>query len=94
MIFVIILLSSDTILSVVLGNLLENALDACVTDTRDEKQIVIKSFYLSSKHSGRGLGLPSVRYLVEEYDGRIEITPEKERFCVSVLLMIDEEMFE
>jgi sensor histidine kinase YesM len=104
----------DNVLSVILGNLLENALEACITDTSKEKQISVKGkfepesgslffkventysgeyiqnkkgLYLSTKHSGRGLGLASVRNIVANYDGIVEITPTKERFIVSVLLM-------
>lgn len=103
----------DNILSVLLGNLLENALEACLAIQNAPAGISVKAtsesyalffqicntcgtppvrdkegYYLSSKHKGRGIGLESVRSIVAQYDGLLEITQDQDRFCVSVLLNI------
>lgn len=103
----------DNILSVLLGNLLENALEACLAIKNKPAGISFKAtsessalffqicntcgtppildkegYYLSSKHKGRGIGLESVRSIVTQYDGLLEITQDQNRFCVSVLLNI------
>ncbi|MFQ9800572.1 MAG: ATP-binding protein [Clostridia bacterium] len=44
--------------------------------------------YLSSKHKGVGVGLESVRNIAMQYDGMLEIKPEKGCFRVSVLLNV------
>lgn len=99
----------DDVLSVVLGNLLENAIEACLRVKQDNRKITIRSkaadgnmffkidntyngdikkdkngFYLSSKHSGRGIGLRSVRNIISRYDGIIEIEQTDNVFSVSV----------
>lgn len=103
----------DNILCVLLGNLLENALEACLTLKDGPAGISVKARsesyalffqidnscgkkpvcdkegnYLSSKHKGRGIGLESVRSIVAQYDGVLEINQDQNRFCVSVLLNI------
>lgn len=103
----------DNILSVLLGNLLENALEACLAFQDGPAGISVKArsesdalffqidnscgkkpvcdkegYYLSSKHKGRGIGLMSVRNIVAQYDGLLEINQDQDRFCVSVLLNI------
>lgn len=101
----------DTTLSVVLGNLLENALDACRQVKTGEKKIIIRGkaemgsvFFditntfegnlrrnkdgkiLSTKSGNHGLGLDSVRHLVEANGGVIEVEANQGIFRVSVLL--------
>lgn len=105
----------DQMLSVLLGNLLENAVEACLTihDADSQAQIFVKSkaesdavflqikntcfqmpvkdeegYYLSTKHKGRGIGLESVKNIVEQYEGLLEIEQDDGWFCVSVLLNI------
>ena len=100
-------------LSVLLGNLLENAIDACsmVKNRRAEISVKIKTesdaiffqinntcnhppvkgrneHYLSSKHKGEGIGLESVRSIVEQYEGILEMDQNNGWFCVSILLNI------
>ena len=101
----------DTTLSVVLGNLLENALDACRQVKTGEKKIIIRGkaemgsvFFditntfegnlrrnkegkiLSTKANNRGLGLDSVRHLVEANGGVLGVEANQGIFRVSVLL--------
>ncbi len=47
--------------------------------------------YLSTKHEGRGIGLRSVRGIVNDYNGRLDIKHENGLFTVSVLLMEPQE---
>lgn len=100
-------------LSVLLGNLVENALDACIAQQSDEKRIIIhakaegtslfltidnsyngvvrqnkQGNYLSTKKNGSGLGLTSVRNIVERYDGNLVICHDNGVFRVSVMLNI------
>lgn len=44
--------------------------------------------FFSTKRSGYGIGLESVKSIVERYDGILEIQPENDCFRVSVLLNI------
>lgn len=99
----------DDTLAVVVGNLLENAVEASAKEENgivtiraklEEDCFFLKivntfsgklrktrdGFYLSSKHEGRGVGLRSVRGLVEEYNGILKISQEDGLFTVSVLL--------
>lgn len=101
----------DNDLSVLLGNLLENALDACLMQKHGERKIVVhaktdgasifftidNSFesvlrqdkrgnYLSTKEHGSGLGLVSVKSIVERYDGSLLINHDDGMFRVSVML--------
>lgn len=101
----------DNVLSALLCNLLENALEACRTVTDRQAQISVRAKtrpdavflqventysrepvkdregrYLSSKRKGLGIGLESVRNIVIQYDGLLEIEPKDGRFRVSVLL--------
>ena len=105
----------DNVLSVLFGNLLENALDACQTVRDRQSYISVKTKtqtdalflqientyfrepikdkdgrYLSSKRKGLGIGLESVRNIVEQYDGLLEIEPKDGCFRVSVLLNISD----
>ncbi len=99
----------DDVLAVLIGNLLENATEAC---TAEEKPVItvrgkmegnaiffkiVNTFtgktkkapnglYLSTKHEGRGIGLRSVRGIVDDYRGILKITHEKGLFSVSILL--------
>lgn len=106
----------DHALCVVFGNLLENALEACLGVNDRQRAIIIrgktspnaifleidntysgtvnknaKGHYLSTKHSGTGIGLTSVQSLVAEYDGILEITHENGMFRVSALVNIPPE---
>ena len=103
---------SDSDLSVMLGNLLENAFEACraqmdtdinpfisVHGSCNERNLKFRiintmgknprqngeEFY-SSKHEGFGIGLRSVRSVVEKYDGFIDIIFENKKFSVSVII--------
>jgi sensor histidine kinase regulating citrate/malate metabolism len=97
--------------SVILGNLLENAIDAAlkskerflsldirytkgilrilVCNSYDENLKKKGSRFLTTKlqKEGHGIGLQSVRQIVNQHHGEMEIRTD-ERFCVSVLLYV------
>ncbi len=100
---------SNNALTVLLGNLLENAIHACqaekgafitVKGMIDENGVFFKivntftgkvkkapnGLYLSTKRDGRGIGLRSVRNIVSNHKGMLEINHEGGFFTVSVLL--------
>lgn len=99
----------DDVLAVLIGNLLENATEACMNE--QSPMIVIRGktengaiffkiintftgttrkdpngLYLSTKHEGRGIGLRSVRGIVNDCNGMLKIAHEDGLFTVSVLL--------
>ncbi len=99
----------DDVLAVLLGNLLENAVEACAKESKPVIRIrgqmqgnavffkVVNTFtgkvrkspdgiYLSTKHAGQGIGLRSVRGIVDDHNGILKITQENGLFSVSVLL--------
>ncbi len=99
----------DDVLAVLVGNLLENAVEASVSENNPYITVrgkteggavffmFINSFtgkikkapsglYLSTKHEGRGIGLRSVRSIVNDYHGILDIKQEDGLFTVSVLL--------
>ncbi len=103
---------ADVDISVLLGNLLENAYEAClcIKDKNIEKWISVHGIFddstiklqiknstdtapqkqwkkgLSTKHSGNGIGLRSVRAVVEKYNGIIDIIDENHCFSVSIII--------
>ncbi len=100
---------SSNELTVLLGNLLENAIHACqaekgsfitVKGMIDENGVFFKivntftgkvkkapnGLYLSTKRDGRGIGLRSVRNIVSNHNGMLEINHKGGFFTVSVLL--------
>ena len=104
---------SDNDLSVLLGNLIENAVDACIAQQDINKKISIKiryngsnlffmvdntyegsviqnrhGQYISTKSNGSGLGLISVKNIVDRYEGSITINHDHQIFCVSIMLNV------
>lgn len=102
---------ADTSLSVILGNLLENALEAQARVPEDARRITVRaSFsqgallltventyagevrptkggsYISTKNDRRGMGLSSVRTIVESTGGKIEVSHTDTHFTVTVFL--------
>lgn len=102
-------------LTVLIGNILENAIEACsnkscgsrwikicgkvnnntllftVDNTYEGKIILDKNGnYLSSKHSGSGVGIESIKQIASKYDGIFQINQEKGVFCLSLMLNIPE----
>ena len=101
-------------LNVILGNLLENAIDAAAQT--EEKfldfSVEMKQGFLRlqivNSYGGKieqgngkllttktdkslhGIGLENVRKIVEKYDGKMEVYPEENRFCVMLILYITE----
>lgn len=102
---------NDTDLTVLFGNLLENACEGCMTVPEDIRQIrlrgemlnhgsyvftidntfsgtvqIVKGQYLSSKHQGNGIGIQSVRNIVDNYNGLAKFETTDNMFCVSIVL--------
>ncbi len=102
---------SDPDICVLFGNLLENALEACLAQNSREKLIRVNGglqaenvlvftidntyenpisktnsgAYLSSKHSGEGVGIASVYNIVAQYDGVASFRYDDKMFYASVL---------
>lgn len=103
---------SNTDAVVLLGNLLENALESCLRRKNEETFIslcikpiqqtlvitldnscpepVIPSgdSFLSTKTGGSGLGISSIRKIVEKYKGIIKMNYDGEQFHVSAILCL------
>lgn len=100
----------DIDLCIVFGNLVENAIHACISKCGTDKfisiyavmrheQLVIMikntygntiafkdGVYLSTKNDGTGMGLLSVRHVVDKNKGHIQISHDKDYFCVKIIL--------
>lgn len=94
----------NNILSVILGNILDNAINACIEMDSNDKRIDIKikvyqeklmifventydskiKNYLKTKSNG--LGLKSVKRLVEQKHGLYEVNMNDNRYAVTILL--------
>ena len=106
---------SESDLSVLVGNLLENAVEACrrikdgerkislrgkvenenillitVDNTYydEPKSIISGGVYLSSKHSGFGIGVESVKNIVCKYNGQYKFETKDGFFMASVMMVI------
>ena len=102
---------ADNNISALLCNLLENAVDACKTQTMGNRRIVVcasadsrrlaltidntceknavqdsNGVYISTKHSGNGIGIESVKDIVKMYNGFFTAEQRGGMFCVSVML--------
>jgi Histidine kinase-, DNA gyrase B-, and HSP90-like ATPase. len=103
---------TPTDLSVLLGNLLENAYQACLTSESHEREIQVRAEcsddhrfvlaidntsgvvpvvdkngrFCSTKHSGSGIGIESVRSIAEKYHGMARFSPGDGTFSASVML--------
>lgn len=101
---------SEIDVSIILGNLLENAVQACCRQKESKRRLslylkinnskllcsVENSFsgqicrrgdlFLSSKRDGPGLGIASVKSIIEKHDGVLQIRYEQQTFCVDVML--------
>lgn len=101
----------DSDITVLFGNLLENACTACLSVPEANRNIVFKvsmpsskmltfildnSFsgevreedgkFVSSKHSGLGLGTQSAKNVVGRYGGELKFETKNDTFCVSGIL--------
>lgn len=102
---------SDPDICVLLGNLLENAMEACLAQSHGERLIRISGglqsqyvlvftvdntyenpirqtqsgVYLSSKHSGKGIGISSVQNIASQYNGVASFHHDDTMFYASVL---------
>lgn len=104
---------SDNDLTVLLGNLVENAIEACCSQNNGDRVIRIcgkcsgetllftidntydnpikknqSGVYLSSKHSGEGIGIESARSIAQRLGGYLELTQEEGFFCVSIVIRL------
>ena len=104
---------SDSDLMVLLGNLVENAVEACCSQRDGERIIRIcgkcsgsdllftidntydnpikknqSGVYMSSKHSGEGIGLESARSIAKRLGGYLEVAQEDGYFCVSIVIRL------
>ena len=102
---------NDHEISVLLGNLLENALEACIEQKEHNRRIIIKGKgdahsllftidntceneikrnkkgeLLTTKPAGNGIGVNSVKKIVERYNGFFSADKKGEMFCVSFML--------
>lgn len=100
---------SEIDLCMLLGNLLENAFDACqkmnnayitlklaqtspsifalkISNPYQNQIIKKNNHFLSTKHSGQGLGIESVKVIAKRYNGLTDIHYEDHVFSVKVLL--------
>lgn len=104
---------SDTDLSILFGNLIENAIEACehqkfgsrkisLRGKADDEQIIFEMkntftgeikkrgfVFYSSKHSGLGIGLESVKEIVSKYGGVIDISDNNNIFTVSLAISLN-----
>ncbi len=104
---------SNKDLTIILSNLLENALNACRKIPDSDKSIkmigryqdagltlVIKNTsmtepkkdstgrYLSTSHSGHGVGIESVQTIVKKYNGVMDLTFDGKEVTISIMLMV------
>lgn len=102
---------SESDISVLLGNLLENALEACLEQKEGARRIIItgngnanslfftidntceneirknkKGEFLTTKPTGNGIGITSVKHIVERYHGVFSAEKNGNMFCVSFML--------
>ncbi len=98
-------------LSVLLGNLLENAMDACLEQQQSKRRIIIKGKgnanslvftidntcenavektangeFLTTKPQGNGIGINSVKKIVERNKGYFFADKKEDMFCVSLMI--------
>ena len=103
----------DHEISVLLGNLLENALDACIAQTNSNRRIIVKGKgdansliftidntfenelirnqqgeLMTTKPNGNGIGVNSVKKIVERYNGFFSADKKEDMFCVSFMLKL------
>lgn len=101
----------DHDLAVLIGNLTENAVEACSAQQATDKRILIcgqqqgnrllftidntferaprqdrSGVYLSSKHSGQGIGIESAKAIARRYNGQLQIRQVDNMFCVSIAM--------
>ena len=102
---------NDHEISVLLGNLIENAMEACLEQKDVNRRIIIKGKsdahsllftidntceneikkdksgeFLTTKPSGNGIGITSVKKIVERYSGFFSADKKGNMFCVSFML--------
>lgn len=103
---------TDTDIAVLLGNMLENAVEACMRENQAKPYISLRIMLknndlfvltdntcttapdfigdtpLSSKRSGTGIGVASIREIASRYRGTAEFRKKGEMFCASVILRL------
>ena len=103
----------DSDLAVLVGNLVENAVEACGAVTEGERRVTVRGMtredrllltidntfarpprkdvsgvYLSSKHSGQGIGIESAKAIARRHGGAVRIEQQEDLFCVSIILSL------
>ena len=103
----------DSDLAVLVGNLVENAVEACALVTESERRVTVRGMtredrllltidntfacpprkdvsgvYLSSKHSGQGIGIESAKAIARRHGGEVRIEQQEDLFCVSIILSL------
>lgn len=101
----------ETDICIIIGNILENAVEACIVQTLNNKFINIKatineknmfvfivknSFdnkiyiknndFISTKHTGIGIGTASIKSITDKYNGIVKFEYKNKIFKVSVLI--------
>ena len=104
---------SDNDTTVLLGNLIENAVEACCNQQNGQRIIRIcgqqngeallftidntydhpirinaSGVYMSSKHSGEGIGIESARSIATRLGGYLDVTQQDGYFCASVVIRL------
>ncbi|WP_256132887.1 sensor histidine kinase [Anaerovorax odorimutans] len=101
---------ADIDLCIIFGNLVKNAVEACMDQESEPKSIELKAeakneqlvamiqntydnrikehegIYESTKHEGVGIGLSSVKRIVEKYEGLMKVDYSKTMFCVYIYM--------
>lgn len=102
----------DTDLCIIFGNLVENAVEACMAQENEPGTIEVKAdvegrqlvllvqntyqravifrneLYYSTKHEGAGMGIASVKKIVEKNKGMMKIDYDENFFTVQVMLRV------
>ena len=75
---------SDIDFSILVGNLVENAMEACSKAPLKNRRIGSK--FLSFKKGMHGLGLESVNAVVDKYRGVMNVSNSDDMFTVSLVI--------
>lgn len=102
---------NDMDITILFGNLLENAFEGCMTCSEEQRKIILRGSmvnqssyvftldntffgsiqfengrYLSTKHDGIGIGIESIKNIVNKYNGTSEFKFKNNIFYISIML--------